>query len=112
MTNIRGSFNGSDIIRVYQDLENNDKNFERLFAFHQGFTWEDNLQRLVDATSNIIPTEIRNSIYKSVERAKEFINSDNFTVLNNDLDSRVKKCSDSILIASRIENVNIRGALD
>lgn len=119
MTNIKGSFNGSDIIRTYHNLENNAKNFEKLFAFHQGFTWEDNLQRLVDATSDIVPTgkkfeitsEIRNKIYKSVERAQKFIESENFSVLNKDLDSRVKKCSDSILVASRIENVNIRGRL-
>ena len=119
MTNIKGSFNGSDIIRSYQNLENTAKNFERLFAFHQGFTWDDNLQRLVEATSDIVPTgrkyeitdEIRNSIYKSIERAQKFIDSDNFYVLNNDLDARIKKCSDSILVASRIENVNIRGRL-
>ena len=119
MTNISGSFNGSDIIKMYHNLENNAKNFEKLFAFHQGFTWEDNLQRLVEATSNIIPTgkkyeitaEIRNLIYKSIERAKKFIKTDNFFVLNKDLNLRVKKCSDSILVASRIENVNIRGRL-
>ena len=119
MTNIKGSFNGSDIICTYQNLENNAKNFEKLFAYHQGFTWEENLQRLVDATSDIVPTgkkyeitpAIRGSIYKSIERAQKFIESNNFSVLNNDLDSRVKKCADSILVASRIENVNIRGRL-
>ena len=75
MTNIKESFNGSDIIRIYQGLENNASNFEKLFAFHQGFTWEDNLQRLVEATSEIAPTgkkfevtdSVRNSIYKSVD---------------------------------------------
>lgn len=56
MTNIKGSFNGSDILREYHGLENNEKNFEKLFAFHQGFSWEDNLQRLVEATSGIVPT--------------------------------------------------------
>lgn len=119
MTNIKGSFNGSDIIRTYQNIENNAQNFEKLFAFHQGFTWEDNLERLVEATSQIVPTgkkyeitnETKTLIYSSVERAQKFINSDNFTVLKKDLDSRVKKSSDSILVASHIENVNIRGRL-
>ena len=32
-------------------------------------------------------------------------------MLNNDLNERVKKCEDAILVASRIENVNIRGRL-
>ncbi len=119
MTNIKGSFNGSDIIKTYQNIENNAKNFEKLFAFHQGFTWNDNLQRLVEETSAIAPTgkkyEIttatRNLIYESIERAQKFINSENFIALNRDLDSRVKDCSDSILVASHIENVNIRGRL-
>ena len=119
MTNIKGSFNGSDIIRTYQSLENNACNFEKLFAFHQSFTWEENLQRLVEATSEINPTGkkyevsdiIRNSIYVSIDRALKFINSPNFSVLNNNLDKRVKSCSESILVASRIENVNIRGRL-
>lgn len=119
MTNIKGSFNGSDIIKTFQGFENNAENFERLFAFHQGLSWNDNLQRLVDATSSIAPTgkkyevttEIRSSIYKSIERAKSFIESDSFSALYKDLNSRVEKCSDSILIASRIENINIRGRL-
>ena len=119
MKNIKGSFNGSDIIRYYQGLDNNAKNFEKLFAYHQGFTWEENLQRLVEATSEIIPTgkkfevtsEIKNAIYNSIERAEEFVKSSDYLILNKDLDERVKKCSESILVASRIENVNIRGRL-
>lgn len=119
MTNIKGSFNGSDIIRYYQGLDNNAKNFEKLFAYHQGFSWEENLQRLVETTSEIIPTgkkfevssSIKTAIYNSIERAEKFIKSPNFSVLNDDLNKRVKKCSDSILVASRIENVNIRGRL-
>lgn len=47
---------GSDIIKTYQNLENNAKNFEKLLAFHQGFTWKDNLQRLAETTSDIVPT--------------------------------------------------------
>ena len=119
MTNIKGSFNGSDILREYHGLENNEKNFEKLFAFHQGFSWEDNLQRLVEATSGIVPTgkkydinqEIKNNIYNSITRSKEFVKTKSYDELLDDLDSRVKKCSESILVASRIENVNIRGRL-
>lgn len=119
MNNIKGSFNGSDIIKIYQNIENNDKNFEKLFAFHRGLTWQDNLQRLVTATSNISPTgeiyiideQTRNAIYKSIDRAKSFIDSKNFLILNNDLNSRVKDCAEFIFIASKIENVNIRGRL-
>lgn len=118
-TNIRGSFNGGDIIRNYRGLENNAANFEKLFAYHQSFTWEENLQRLVDATSKITPTgnqfevpsNVKKAIYNSIDRAEKFVNSANFSALNRDLNERVKKCADSILVASKIENVNIRGRL-
>lgn len=119
MKNIKGSFNGSDIIRYYQGLDNNAKNFEKLFAYHKGFTWEENLQRLVETTSEIVPTgkkfevtsDVKDSIYNSIDRAENFVKSTDYSTLNQDLDERVKKYSDSILAASRIENVNIRGRL-
>ncbi|MCF0126517.1 MAG: hypothetical protein HUK25_07785 [Treponema sp.] len=119
LTNIKGSFNGSDISKSYHGLDNNEKNFEQLFAFHSGVTWEDNLSRLVDATSQIegtgskfnISPEIKNKIYSSINRAEKFIASKNFNKLNDDLNSRVKIASDLIMVASKIENVNIRGRL-
>ncbi|MCR4918929.1 MAG: hypothetical protein K5928_03810 [Prevotella sp.] len=55
MTNIKGSFNGSDIMRDYESKSNSPDNFDYLFALHQGLDWEDNLSRLVDASSNIKP---------------------------------------------------------
>ncbi len=119
MTNIKGSFNGSDIMRDYDDKSNSPDNFDYLFAVHQGLDWEDNLSRLVDASSNIkpvnqkfIPTdEESNNIYKSVSKAVDFISSDNFSVLEDDLNERCNKCRKEILIASHIENTNIRGRL-
>lgn len=119
MTNIKGSFNGSDIIRVYQGIENNAHNFQKLYAYHQAFSWNDNLKRLVESTSGIVPTgkrldinaEMRKKIYQSIERAKSFIASTHFSELEFDLNTRVKKCANSILVTSHIENVNIRGRL-
>ena len=119
MTNIKGSFNGSDIMRDYDDKSNSPANFDYLFAVHQGLDWEDNLSRLVDASSNIkpvnqkfIPTdEESNNIYESVSRAVDFISSNNFSVLEDDLNERCNKCRKEILIASHIENTNIRGRL-
>lgn len=52
--NIRGSFNGSDIVREFQGMRNEPTNFERLFAIHEGIEFEDNLRRLVEATTNIV----------------------------------------------------------
>lgn len=119
MTNIKGSFNGSDIMREYGDKQNVPCDFDYLFAIHQGLEWEDNLMRLVDATSNIksssqkfIPTlEEESNIYNSINRAQDFVASPYYDVLKDDLNERCNKCRKEILIASHIENTNIRGRL-
>ena len=119
MTNIKGSFNGSDIMRTYDGLANAPENFDYLFAIHQGLDWEDNLLRLVDATSHIVPASIRyeptiddrSRILASVERSALFVQAEHFDTLKADLDGRCEKCKKEIAIASHIENVNIRGRL-
>lgn len=119
MTNIKGSFNGSDIMRDYDGKENCPHNFDYLFAIHQGLEWEDNLSRLVDATSNIKAvvqkyTPSKNevvNILDSVTRAESFVKSGNYNILNDDLNERCNKCRNEILVASHIENTNIRGRL-
>ena len=119
MDNIKGSFNGSDIIKTYNTIPNDSEHFDQLFAIHEGFTWGDNLERLVESTSQIKPhkekfnpdtIQIKN-ILSSVGRAKEFVESEDYLILKSDLDQRVQRNLQSILIASRIENVNIRGRL-
>ncbi len=119
MTNIKGSFNGSDIMRNYDNRQNAPENFDYLFALHQGLDWEDNLSRLVDASSSIQPvnqkfepTETEKSnIFDSISRASAFVSSKQFNVLEDDLNERCNKCRKEILIASHIENTNIRGRL-
>lgn len=71
MNNIKGSFNGSDIIKDYCGLENSPENFDSLFAIHQGFEWEDNLSRLVEATLNISPTKTK-FIPNQIQEKKHF----------------------------------------
>lgn len=119
MTNIKGSFNGSDIAREYNGIVNCPENFDQLFAIHQGLDWGDNLLRLVDATAAIkpisqrfLPTEEEEQhIQESVQRSADFIVSDNYAILRDDLDQRCARCTNEIMVASRIENVNIRGRL-
>ena len=53
--NIRGSFNGSDIVRHFEGIANSPENFDRLFNIHAGVGFEGNLVRLVEATNNISP---------------------------------------------------------
>jgi len=54
--NIRGSFLGHDIVREYEGVANAPANFAELFARHQEFTWQENLERLVEATNSIAGT--------------------------------------------------------
>lgn len=117
--NIKGSFNGSDIIKTYDNIPNDFYHVEQLFAIHEGFTRSENIERLVEATSEIKPQREKfnpdekqtDNLFSSVDRAKEFVESKDYSILKNDLDERVKCNLQSILIASHIENVNIRGRL-
>lgn len=119
MTNIKGSFNGSDIMRDYDGKTNTPENFDFLFAVHQGLEWEDNLSRLVDASSHIKPVnqkynpteKEKSNILNSIKRASAFVNSDNFSILEKDLNDRCNRISGEIIVASHIENTNIRGRL-
>lgn len=54
--NIRGSINGSDIVKNFDNLPNTPENFEKLFAIHQELGFNGNLPRLVEATNNISPS--------------------------------------------------------
>lgn len=119
MTNIKGSFNGSDIMRSYNKTANSPENFDFLFALHQGLDWEDNLSRLVDASSRIKPVnqkfnpsmDEKTNIFNSIKRAIEFVESRNFHILEKELNDRCDRNRNEILIASHIENTNIRGRL-
>ncbi|MGI6513951.1 MAG: hypothetical protein ACOX3D_06285 [Syntrophomonadales bacterium] len=115
--NIKGSFNGSDIMRDFMGVSNEPDNFEFLFTSHRNYTFEENLERLVEATNNIHPTSKRFSptekqlwcIRTSVERAISFLSSDEYKILNDDLQERVNAVASEIAIAAGIDNVNLRG---
>lgn len=117
--NIKGSFNGSDILRFYEDTENCGKNFEYLFTSHENYSFHENLVRLVEATNNIRPNghrfepnrEQELCIYKSVDRAISFLDSAEYDILNEDLQNRVQSVAKEIAIAAFIENVNLRGRM-
>ena len=115
--NIRGSFNGSDISRDFEGISNFPANFERLFAIHEPIGFEGNLQRLVEATNNISPTgkkfEVTEDALKIIrnapQRARDFTQSNDSKILKSELDSLVSKYKNEIILASLIENVNVRG---
>lgn len=117
VNNIRGSFNGSDIMRDFQGYMNSPENFQALYNIHESVGFDDNLPRLVDATNNIVPTGIRfepsssqlTNIIEAPKRAVNFCSSVNYEDLKKDLDSRVEKYKKEILLASLIDNINVRG---
>jgi hypothetical protein len=119
INNIRGSINGSDIIREFNGIANSPRNFETLFSIHAELDFAENLPRLVEATNNIMPSgqkyilqdEELISLYDAPFRALQFITSPDYITLKSDLDEKVKKLKNEVLIASFIPNVNIRGRI-
>ena len=81
--NIKGSFNGGDIMMEFEMLENELSSIEHLFAYHSGLTFQDNLERLVESTNGIVGrvqkfgvTESnKQTILSLVDRAISFSNS-------------------------------------
>lgn len=119
LSNIKGSFNGSDIMREFNKIENKPTNFYRLYLIHDAIGFEENLPRLVDATNLIVGTghefqispNSRTNIERSPNRAEQFINSEEYIILKKELDFKVHQNNQVILIASCIPNVNIRGRI-
>ena len=117
--NIKGSFNGSDILASYDGIKNIPSNFSELFDIHQAFTPKENIERLVEATNNIVPHKTKFDVDEESEkiilnapvRAIEFLESDYFQELREDLDARVDRVKDEIVIAAFNDNVNLRGRL-
>jgi hypothetical protein len=117
--NIKGSFNGSDIMQEFEGIRNIPENFERLFDIHDGIGFDGNLVRLVEATTGISPTgkkfavteAARISILEAPARADSFVSSKEAVELKRDLDEKVNKFRSEILLAALIENVNVRGRI-
>lgn len=119
VNNIKGSFLGTDIMRVYEGVVNAPVNFEYLFTSHENYTFEENLERLVEATNNIQPTGKKflpnqdelACILGSISRSIQFMKSPYYGQLEIDLEQRVHAVTAEIVIASFIENVNLRGRI-
>jgi hypothetical protein len=115
--NVKGSFNGTDILTNYEGVANQPETFEQLFAMHAAFTWAENLERLVEATTAIVarnlrfdPTaEQRAVILAAPERAAAALSSTRFTEAENELRAIVLQGEAEIVLAAAVENVNLRG---
>lgn len=115
--NVKGSFNGTDIVTNYEGIENNPEHFDQLFAMHSAFTWTENLERLVEATTTIVarnekfnPTpEQRSIILAAPDRAVAALSSPRFAEIERELREMVRLREAQILEAAAVENVNLRG---
>jgi len=114
---IRGSFTGADIVWDFEGIENSAGNIVRLFAIHAAIGFEGNLARLVEATNNISPSgakfeagnTARKHILAAPSRAMRFAASPDVKTLKGELDRKVARYRNEILLAALIENVNVRG---
>lgn len=119
--NIRGSLLGSNIRKELVEIakRNQPADFDDLFSYHQGFTWQENIERLVESTNNIKPNKEKavlddnekKNLLKAPSRAISFVNSEDYNILLDDLRNRCEEVKEAILVASHIDNVNIRGRL-
>jgi hypothetical protein len=117
VTNIRGSILGTDILRELNGLANAPPNFEALFARHLGLPWEDNLERLVEATTGILPrgekyaptNEEQARILGSVREAGRVVTGGELEDAARRLYATVEEQQQAILRAAVAGNGNLRG---
>ena len=117
--NIRGSFNGSDIVKDFEGISNTPENISRLYDIHAEIGFEGNLARLVEATNNISPSGVKYGvtdrtapvILDAPRRALLFVASKDCSTLKAELDLKVNTFKTEILLAALIENVNVRGRI-
>lgn len=89
----------------------------KLFAIHGEFTFQENLERLVEATKGIAGRapkfqtneEAFRCIRNAPGRAKAFLGSREYADLLEDPNARVAAVQDAIVMAASIDNVNIWG---
>ena len=115
--NVKGSFLGHDILREFEGLRNCPDNFDKLFAMHVEFTWEENLLRLVEATTAIVPTGVRfdpsaqeaTNIVAAGSLANRISGTPDYLRIEQTLAQIVFEQRNAILQAATIDNINERG---
>lgn len=115
--NIRGSFLGSNIMDEYEGIPNRPDHFDELMAFHAEFAWEENVERLVEATNAIVARATRfvpvgddlSIIRDAPIRAAEALKLPRVAEIEHELTAIIQRRRDELLMAARLDNVNIRG---
>lgn len=107
--NIVGNINYPDIMKEYAGIKNSDENYEKLFDIHCKIGFSGNLQRIVRATNDIVPTgkrfipteEQKEIILEAPNRAYDFILSNTYAELKADLDKKTKAVEADIQLIER-----------
>lgn len=115
--NIRGSFLGHDIMDDFEGIPNRPDHFDELMAIHSEFTWEENVERLVEATTAIIARSTRfvpvgddlSIILAAPVRASTALTLPQVVEIERELTAIVQRRRAELLQAANLDNVNIRG---
>lgn len=115
--NIRGSFLGHDIMDDYEGAPNRPDRFDDLLAIHSEFTWEENVERLVEATNAIVARATRftpvgddlSIILAAPARAAMAFALHRVPEIERELTTIVQRRQAELLQAATLDNVNIRG---
>ena len=100
-----------------RESPNTPENFEKLFALHSEFSWQENVERLVEATNSIIARSTRfevtpanlGLIINAPERAAAASATKSFKQAELSLLGIVENRRRDLLQAAAIDNVNLRG---
>ncbi len=117
VSNVRGTILGHDIAREYEGMENTPTNFAALYEGHSQFSWDENLARIVEATTAISPTGIR--FAPTPQQNENILNAPAMSISaeqNGELDrvetallKNLSSKTSEVLAAAEIDNVNLRG---
>ena len=117
--NITGSFNGTNILREINGVQNAPKNFRKLFSMHKKVDKKENIKRIVDNTNNIVGVKkkfVYNAeegkiIRASVDRAIKFLSSKYYLALRKELSNKASQYKKEIALAAMKDNTKNRGIL-
>jgi len=114
---VRGTILGHDILRTVDGLANGPANFEALYELHTGFGWQENLERIVAATSAISatgrrfePTDAQKAaVLRAPEKSQEAERGGRMSRIEKNLQGRLAERETKILGAAETGNVKLRG---
>jgi hypothetical protein len=114
---VLGTILGHDILRSVDAVANEPRNFEALYEVHAGFGWQENLERIIAATSAIAPTgkrfeptpAQREALLRAPEKSQEAERGGRMNRIEKNLQARLAGREKEILLAAETGNVKLRG---